>query len=55
VYGGNVNYPGLENTICPKCGNEIITRNGFNIVRTDMNDNKCSKCNFKIDGVFRQY
>jgi pyruvate formate lyase activating enzyme len=55
VYGGNVYYPGLENTICPKCGNEIITRNGFNIVRTDMNDNKCSKCNFKIDGVFRQY
>lgn len=53
VYGGNVNYPGLENTFCPKCGNEIITRNGFNIARTDINDNKCTKCDFKIDGVFR--
>lgn len=52
VYGGNVNYPGLENTFCPECGNEIITRNGFNIARIDFVDNKCSKCDFKIDGVF---
>jgi len=52
VYGGNINYPGLENTSCPKCGNEIITRNGFKIARTDMNDGSCGKCDFKIDGVF---
>ena len=53
VYGGNINYPGLENTNCPKCGNEIITRNGFNIARTDMNECRCSKCDFRIDGVFK--
>ena len=52
VYGGNVTYPGLENTFCPECGNEIITRKGFNIARSDINGNKCSKCDFKIDGVF---
>jgi len=53
VYGGNVSYPGLENTFCPECGNEIITRNGFNIARTDINENKCRKCDFRIDGVFK--
>jgi len=53
VYGGNVNYPGLENTFCPKCGNEIITRSGFDIIKTDINENKCNKCDFKIDGVFK--
>ncbi len=53
VYGGNINYPGLENTFCPECGNEIITRSGFNITKTDMNENKCNKCDFKIDGVFK--
>jgi pyruvate formate lyase activating enzyme len=53
VYGGNVNYPGLENTFCPECGNEIITRSGFNIIKTDINENKCNKCDFKIDGVFK--
>jgi pyruvate formate lyase activating enzyme len=52
VYGGNISYPGLENTICPGCGNEVITRNGFNIIRTDINENCCSKCGYKIDGVF---
>ena len=53
VYGGNVSYPGLENTCCPECGNEIITINGFNIVRTGINENKCGKCDFIIDGVFK--
>jgi len=52
VYGGNINNRGLENTFCPNCRNEIITRNGFNIARTDMNESRCSKCDFKIDGVF---
>ena len=52
VYGGNISYPGLENTFCPGCGNEIITRNGFNIARTDINKNKCGKCGNAIDGIF---
>ncbi len=52
VYGGNVSYSGLENTICPECGNKIIARSGFNITQTSMNENKCRQCNCKIDGVF---
>jgi pyruvate formate lyase activating enzyme len=54
VYGGNLSYPGLENTFCPECGNEIITRSGYNIARIDMNDNRCSRCDLRIDGVFKQ-
>ena len=53
VYGGNVSYRGLENTFCPECGNEIITRSGFNIDRTDINEDKCCTCDCKVDGVFK--
>lgn len=52
VYGGNVAFSGLEDTICPDCGNEVIKRRGFNILKTDINSGICRKCNFKIDGIF---
>ena len=48
VYTGN--FPGLEgeNTYCPKCGELVIERYGYNIKRYDKNG-KCPKCNFKLD------
>jgi pyruvate formate lyase activating enzyme len=52
VYGGNVSCQGLEDTFCPQCGNVVIKREGFNIIKKDMNKNKCGKCGFNIDGVF---
>jgi len=34
VYLGNVNLPGMENTVCPRCGNLLIERKGLFTVRT---------------------
>ena len=52
VYGGNVAFSELENTICPNCKNTILKRRGFSIIKNDMNNNICNKCNYKIDGIF---
>ncbi len=45
VYLGNVQLPGTENTICPKCGTLLIDRRGYqtNLVELTI-DCKCSQC-----------
>ncbi|MCE5329209.1 hypothetical protein LLG07_02610, partial [bacterium] len=53
VYGGNVSVDGLEDTPCPNCGNYVIKRRGFSLLKTDMNDGMCcNNCNYKIAGIF---
>lgn len=53
VYGGNVSVDGLEDTACPNCGNYVIKRRGFSLLKTDMNDGMCcNNCNYKIAGIF---
>jgi len=47
VYGGNVIDETLENTLCPKCGNLIIERTGYQIKHFD-DMGKCRKCSEKI-------
>lgn len=52
VYVGNV--PGLEeNTYCPKCGELIIERRGFNIAQNNLVKGECKKCGEKIRGVWQ--
>jgi len=48
VYTGNV--PGIEgeNTYCPKCGELVIERYGYNIKRYDKK-RICPKCGYKLD------
>jgi len=49
VYCGNIHGMEGENTICPKCGNTVITRVGFSINQWDLNDkNQCNKCGTAI-------
>ncbi len=49
VYVGNVFGHQGENTYCPKCANIVIERQGYDIVRFDMNDdNLCNFCEEKI-------
>jgi len=53
VYVGNVmGYDG-ENTYCPNCGELLIERNGFSVVRFNLDTSskipKCPKCNEKIN------
>ncbi len=49
VYIGNVPGHKAENTYCPNCGEQVITRFGFSITQHSItNNNKCSKCGQKI-------
>ncbi len=51
VYVGNINDPGKEDTYCPKCGKQIITRQGFS-VENRLSGNQCPYCNETIAGRF---
>ena len=52
VYEGNVPGEGGENTYCPACGQEIISRYGFRIVNNALRDGKCPKCGEQIEGIW---
>lgn len=52
VYEGNVPGEGGENTYCPSCGEALIERYGFQIVKNNMDDGKCPKCGEKIEGIW---
>jgi pyruvate formate lyase activating enzyme len=50
-YLGNVPGGDYENTICPKCGNVCVERNGFFVKNIGLNKNKCSKCGFLLSFI----
>jgi pyruvate formate lyase activating enzyme len=52
VYEGNIPGGGGENTYCPSCRSEVISRYGFNVREIDMIDGHCRKCGERIHGVW---
>ncbi len=50
VYLGNVNVD--TNTYCQMCGELLVQRDYFNTKVLSIKDNRCTKCDTKIDGVF---
>jgi pyruvate formate lyase activating enzyme len=52
VYLGNVHGHPAENTYCPHCGNLLIRRDGFTVVRNDLVDCGCGHCGSPISGAF---
>ncbi len=52
VYVGNIFGNPYESTFCPKCGNEVIKRKGYVILKIDMEKGKCKKCGYEIKGVW---
>lgn len=52
VYLGNVHGHPAENTYCPRCGNLLIQRGGFTVLRNDIADGRCIHCGFRIWGTF---
>jgi len=52
VYEGNIRGQGGENTFCPACGDEIISRYGFSIRKVSMDNGRCGQCGEAIDGVW---
>ena len=52
IYLGNVPGHGLEDTYCPRCGNVLIKRDIFKIVKNRVKENKCPDCGREIFGSF---
>ena len=48
VYIGNVPGHEADNTYCPKCGELLVERYGFNIIKWRLKDHRCPKCYTKI-------
>jgi pyruvate formate lyase activating enzyme len=52
VYIGNVPGKGFENTFCPACGEMVIERAGFSILKNNIENGKCKFCQAKVAGVW---
>jgi pyruvate formate lyase activating enzyme len=48
VYAGNVPGHGSESTVCPGCGEVVIERQGFRMVRNGITSGSCSHCGAKL-------
>ncbi|MEW6221760.1 MAG: AmmeMemoRadiSam system radical SAM enzyme [Candidatus Hadarchaeota archaeon] len=49
VYIGNVPGHEFDNTYCPKCGEMLVERQGFDILQYKLKDHKCHKCGAEIN------
>ena len=52
VYSGNVSGDKGENTFCGGCGESVIERIGFRVVRNGLRNGKCPACGAEIPGVW---
>ncbi len=52
VYVGNRPGTGGENTYCPSCAAELITRRSFSILKDCLKDGRCQYCNYPISGLW---
>ncbi len=51
VYEGNIPGEGGENTYCYNCGEILIERYGYRIIKNSVINNCCPACNSQIDGI----
>jgi pyruvate formate lyase activating enzyme len=51
VYAGNMPGEG-DDTACPCCGNVLIERSAFRVMRNSIVDGRCGSCGLKIAGVW---
>lgn len=49
IYPGNRGFG--ENTICPVCNHDLIRRDGFSVIKNQINGNSCPECQTKISGI----
>jgi len=52
VYVGNIHGGEGENTCCPDCRRDIITRSGFSVKKNEIRAGKCPFCSSAIAGVW---
>jgi pyruvate formate lyase activating enzyme len=51
VYVGNMPTAGLEDTLCPACGQAVVERRSFWVTERRMTGGRCSRCGSIIHGV----
>lgn len=51
VYVGNMPDAHLEDTLCPGCGQAVLSRWGFWVAQRHIQDGRCAFCKVPIDGV----
>jgi pyruvate formate lyase activating enzyme len=49
VYLGNINIQGKSDTLCPECGTVLISRLGYRIDISGLNNRHCANCGKKIN------
>jgi pyruvate formate lyase activating enzyme len=55
VYTGNVYDPEGQTTVCPKCGETLIGRDGYEILEWGLaKDGRCRSCGAKCPGAFEE-
>lgn len=52
VYLGNILMPDGENTFCPECGDLLVERQAFEVLKNSIENGRCPRCNFQIYGVW---
>ena len=48
VYVGNIGFPELEFTKCPKCGKTLIARHNYRVTYYALDRGRCPRCGHKI-------
>jgi pyruvate formate lyase activating enzyme len=51
VYTGNVPGDAGEDTFCYHCGQLLVDRLGFQVLKYRIEEKKCPKCGTEMDGV----
>ena len=51
VYTGNVPGDAGEDTFCHHCGQLLVDRMGFQILKYQIKEKKCPQCASPVDGV----
>ncbi len=54
VYTGNVPGDQGENTFCSRCGEAIVERIGFRVVRNGLKNGQCPSCGTAVPGVWTE-
>lgn len=54
VYAGNVWGHKYENTFCPNCGELLIRREGFYVLETKLDGDRCPKCGYKQNIILKK-
>jgi pyruvate formate lyase activating enzyme len=52
VYIGNISIPGGADTVCPQCGNLLVTRSGYSTRIVGLKASTCARCGMSIPGVW---